>query len=91
MKCLLILVGLTLYMSCTDAQSTCVGRPINQVCTGNQDEGNSNTRWCGVTAMNEMWYWSSRTRKCEKMRYRGCGGNNNRYCSNRDCTLKCRR
>ncbi|XP_016974785.2 boophilin-H2-like [Drosophila rhopaloa] len=91
MKCLLILVCLTIYVACVEAQNVCPGRSFTQLCTGNRDEGNNNGRWCGLTAMNEMWFFNSRNRNCEKMRYRGCGGNNNRYCSVQDCQTKCRR
>ncbi|XP_016958935.2 PI-actitoxin-Axm2b-like [Drosophila biarmipes] len=91
MKFLLILACLSLYIAYIDAQRFCQGRPVFQVCTGGRDEGNSNGRFCGASSQNEMWFYNSRNRNCEKMRYRGCGGNNNRYCSNQDCLEKCRR
>ncbi|XP_017042956.1 PI-actitoxin-Axm2b [Drosophila ficusphila] len=91
MKCLMILACLAFYVAYIEAQSQCVGRPVFQVCTGGRDEGNRNGRFCGVTSMNEMWFYNSGGRRCEKMKYHGCGGNNNRYCSESDCRGKCRR
>ncbi|KPU78765.1 uncharacterized protein Dana_GF27831 [Drosophila ananassae] len=37
-----------------------------------------------------MWYFDSRARDCRTMKYLGCGGNNNRYCSRDHCRRKCR-
>ncbi|XP_043650199.1 tissue factor pathway inhibitor 2 [Drosophila teissieri] len=85
----LILAGLTLYVAYINGQ-ICQGRPVFQLCTGGKDEGNRNGRLCGLTAQNGMWFYNSRNRKCEKMNYRGCGGNGNRYCKVEDCN-RCRR
>ncbi|EDW80086.1 uncharacterized protein Dwil_GK23982 [Drosophila willistoni] len=91
MKFLLTLVCLALYVAHSQAQNVCVGRPVFQVCTGGRDEGNNNIFTCRFTAMNEMWWYESGARRCNRMSYRGCGGNNNRYCSQADCQQKCRR
>ncbi|KPU78763.1 uncharacterized protein Dana_GF27172 [Drosophila ananassae] len=39
--------------------------------------------------MNRMWYYGSRRKTCLKMKYLGCGGNNNRYCSMDHCLQSC--
>ncbi|KAH8234870.1 hypothetical protein KR032_004630 [Drosophila birchii] len=90
MKCALILACLTLYVAYTSGQDFCLGRPVIQVCQGGRDEGNANL-WTCHARNQEMWFYNSRTRSCNKMRYRGCGGNNNRYCSDNHCRRVCRR
>nr|CAB55350.1 Kunitz inhibitor like protein 1 [Drosophila virilis] len=62
-----------------------------QACTGGKNEGNSNGRQCPANANREMWWYDSRSRSCKKMSYKGCGGNNNRYCTRKACETKCRR
>ncbi|KAH8288840.1 hypothetical protein KR054_010674 [Drosophila jambulina] len=89
MKFILILACLVLYVSLTCAQDSCRGSPRNQTCIGGRDEGHRNGRNCRRSAMPEMWYFNRRTRDCVKMRYHGCGGNRNRYCSIRSCRRSC--
>ncbi|XP_030373276.1 male accessory gland serine protease inhibitor-like [Scaptodrosophila lebanonensis] len=93
MKFLFALLLLTICVAHIKAQPPvlCRGRPFFQVCTGGRDEGNANGRLCGLTSQDPMWYYNSRQRTCIRMRYRGCGGNNNRYCTNADCLQRCRR
>ena len=38
-----------------------------------------------------MWYWNQRTMACEPMRYLGCRGSNNRWCTKVLCEQACRR
>ncbi|KAH8379196.1 hypothetical protein KR009_003573 [Drosophila setifemur] len=92
MKLFLVLFFLAIYVAnFTDAQDRCLGRPVFQRCTGGRDSGNNNGRHCIVSAMTEMWFYDSRGRNCHAMRYLGCGGNGNRYCSKNECLRNCRR
>ncbi|XP_026847612.1 kappaPI-actitoxin-Avd3d-like [Drosophila persimilis] len=91
MKFILVLACLALYVAYTSAQDNCIGRPVFQVCTGGRDEGHNRSRRCAARFMREMWWYNTRARDCQKMRYLGCGGNNNRYCSLDSCRRKCRR
>ncbi|EDW31178.1 GL20811 [Drosophila persimilis] len=90
MKFILVLACLALYVAYTSAQDNCIGRPVLQVCTGGKDEGNNRHWSCRPRFTQVMWYYNSRTRDCQTMRYLGCGGNNNRYCSLAHCRRKCR-
>ncbi|XP_077520938.1 boophilin-H2-like isoform X1 [Amblyomma americanum] len=40
-------------------------------------------------AMMPMWWFNARTGKCELFNYGGCGGNENRYESKRQCEMTC--
>ncbi|XP_041673598.1 BPTI/Kunitz domain-containing protein-like [Drosophila eugracilis] len=92
MKFLLILSSLALYIAVTSAQE-CDGLPSTQNCLGGKDEGSSTRARggppCDPKPNRNMWYYSSVTRKCEKMSYKGCYGNRNRYCTLRSCQVKC--
>ncbi|XP_017073669.2 PI-actitoxin-Axm2b [Drosophila eugracilis] len=89
MKLLVVLAFVVLYASLTVAQERCVGRPRNrQNCLGGKHEGHGGGE-CRRSAMHEMWYWDQGSRKCLKMKYLGCGGNRNRYCSLRHCQSSC--
>ncbi|SPP76735.1 blast:BPTI/Kunitz domain-containing protein [Drosophila guanche] len=90
MKFILVLACLALYVAHSAAQDNCRGRPVFQVCTGGRDQGHSRHFSCPARFMNEMWWYDSRSRQCQKMKYLGCGGNNNRYCSLDSCRRKCR-
>ncbi|BFF90046.1 BPTI/Kunitz domain-containing protein-like [Drosophila madeirensis] len=91
MKFILVLACLALYVAHISAQDNCRGRPVTQVCTGGRHEGHSRHRACRARFMPEMWWYNARARDCQKMRYLGCGGNNNRYCSLASCRRQCRR
>ncbi|KAH8415272.1 hypothetical protein KR222_010100, partial [Zaprionus bogoriensis] len=94
MKFILLLACLALYVAATHGQRRCVGgiRPENsKVCTGGRNEGNRRGRTCGRNANNRMWYYDQRSRSCQRMRYLGCGGNRNRYCSLDECRRRCLR
>ncbi|XP_023296756.2 male accessory gland serine protease inhibitor-like [Lucilia cuprina] len=79
----LLLVALVAY---TSAQR-CVGRPRNPSCTGPRNVGR---RGRGCTPRT-MWYYDARGRQCREMRYLGCAGNNNRWCTRAACEQRCRR
>ncbi|XP_064546324.1 uncharacterized protein LOC135433950 [Drosophila montana] len=64
-------------------------RPNRQVCQGPKNEGNSNRRQCSNNANREMWWYDSSSGSCKKLAYKGCGGNNNRYCTRDACQAKC--
>ncbi|KAH8312900.1 hypothetical protein KR067_001514, partial [Drosophila pandora] len=65
------------------------GLIVFQLCSGGSDKGNKLGITCKVRAMNRMWYYISRRKTCLKMKYLGCGGNNNRYCSMDHCLQSC--
>ncbi|XP_033165220.1 PI-actitoxin-Axm2b [Drosophila mauritiana] len=89
MKLLLVLACVVLYVSLACGQNRCDGRPRGrQNCDGGKHEGFGG-RDCRRRAMDEMWYYNQRTGKCLKMKYLGCGGNQNRYCSLRHCQRSC--
>ncbi|XP_043654012.1 kunitz-type serine protease inhibitor homolog alpha-dendrotoxin [Drosophila teissieri] len=89
MKLLLVLACVVLYASLAYAQDRCDGRPSGrQNCVGGKNEGRGGGH-CHRTAMDEMWYYNQRSGRCIKMKYLGCGGNQNRYCSLRHCQRSC--
>ncbi|XP_017042957.1 kunitz-type serine protease inhibitor tigerin-3-like [Drosophila ficusphila] len=88
MKFLLVLSCLVLYVALTTAQS-CRGLPRRQDCLNGKDEGVRHLPHCTSDPNNEMWWYSRVTNECLKMRYHGCGGNNNRYCTKLDCERRC--
>ncbi|EDW52201.1 kappaPI-actitoxin-Avd3c [Drosophila sechellia] len=88
MKFLLILASLVLYVALTSAQS-CPGRPHHQDCLNGKDEGVERARHCDRDPNPEMWYYNRNENRCIKMRYLGCEGNRNRYCTLNDCQRKC--
>ncbi|KNC21924.1 hypothetical protein FF38_12133 [Lucilia cuprina] len=77
----LLLVALVAY---TSAQR-CVG-PRAPSCAGPRNVGRGGR---GCTART-MWHWDPSTRHCREMRYLGCGGNNNRWCTRSACEQRCR-
>ncbi|TMW44657.1 hypothetical protein DOY81_010263 [Sarcophaga bullata] len=77
---LLCFIALVAY---TSAQ--CPGAPRTPNCAGGRDEGRGGFRCVQRT----MWYWNGRS--CQPMRYHGCFGNNNRYCTQAACNQRCRR
>ncbi|KAH8259427.1 hypothetical protein KR026_004132 [Drosophila bipectinata] len=92
MKFILVLSILVLYLAYTYAQEDCQGKPrLRQNCIRGKDEGHFNQRACRRNANANMWYFDERANECKKMRYHGCAGNRNRYCSLRHCNSRCRR
>ncbi|XP_034121869.1 chymotrypsin inhibitor SCI-I-like [Drosophila guanche] len=92
MKFIWIFAGLALFVAHKSyAQVYCAGRPGIQLCKGLRDEGNNNRGSCHTRAMREMWWYNARINDCEKMRFLGCNGNNNRYCSLGSCRSRCKR
>ncbi|EDW68800.1 kappaPI-actitoxin-Avd3c [Drosophila virilis] len=92
MKFVLILACLALFVAHSQAQvDDCPGSVYGprQSCAGGKNEGNSRTRQCRRYYNNNMWYYDSRSRSCKNMIYRGCAGNDNRYCTRQSCERKC--
>ncbi|KAM7343783.1 U-actitoxin-Avd3o-like [Cochliomyia hominivorax] len=79
----LFLVTLIAY---TSAQG-CRGAPANPSCAGGRNVGRRGRR-CRASS---VWYYNTRNRRCERIRYLGCRGNNNRWCSQAACHQGCRR
>ncbi|XP_032598874.1 protease inhibitor carrapatin [Drosophila grimshawi] len=90
MKFILILACLALFVAHTQAQQ-CRGRllPNRKVCIGGRDEGRTG-RGCERFTNPNMWWYDGSDRTCKRMMYRGCGGNNNRYCTRAECERRCR-
>ncbi|XP_017843634.1 PI-actitoxin-Axm2b-like [Drosophila busckii] len=94
MKLVLILACLVLYVAVIEAQ-TCTGqfRPRRnnpRSCTARVNGGHNRTRGCNNNSNRNMWYYNARADRCIKFAYRGCGGNGNRYCTERECRTQCR-
>lgn len=54
------------------------------------NEGHRNRPECRRQSNGQLWYYSLNGNECRPMRYYGCGGNGNRYCSKDDCERTCR-
>lgn len=59
----------------------------NASCRGGRNVGRGG-RGCVPT---NMWYYDARLRQCRQMRYLGCGGNTNRWCTRVACARNCGR
>ncbi|EDV95988.1 GH15462 [Drosophila grimshawi] len=92
MKFILILACLALFVAHIHAQR-CRGRlaPNRKACTGGRNEGIGRGRNCARNANRNMWWYDTTDSTCKRMNYRGCGGNNNRYCTRAECERRCRR
>ncbi|EDW68802.1 uncharacterized protein Dvir_GJ12906 [Drosophila virilis] len=91
MKFIIILACLVLYVAHSEAQwSTCRGIPNRPICVGRRDEGFVSRPICARNANREMWWYDNLSRTCQRLSYRGCGGNSNRYCTLSDCLRRCR-
>ncbi|XP_046811361.1 kunitz-type serine protease inhibitor A-like [Lucilia cuprina] len=77
----LLLLALVAY---TSAQNC---NPNTTSCSGGRNVGRSGR---GCLARN-MWYYDARLRQCREMRYLGCGGNRNRWCTRIACVRRCHR
>ncbi|XP_054733760.1 kunitz-type serine protease inhibitor homolog alpha-dendrotoxin-like [Anastrepha obliqua] len=64
---------------------SCPGRPPNQLCLKPKNAGTTG-RGCRPS---QMWYFNERTQTCERLKYLGCGGNENRYCTYDGCINTC--
>ncbi|ALC43254.1 CG42538 [Drosophila busckii] len=95
MKLVLILACLVLYVAVIAAQEErCTGqfhpsRNSPRSCTAPLSRGHGRFPLCRGNANPRMWYYNSRTRRCVRFSYLGCGGNGNRYCSLRECNALC--
>ncbi|XP_034473501.1 male accessory gland serine protease inhibitor-like [Drosophila innubila] len=89
MKFILVLACLALYVADIQAQ-ICRGLPlIIQNCRNGANSGHQDGLTCRLNSNNNMWYYNSESRECLSMSYLGCGGNNNRYCTKRQCERSC--
>ncbi|XP_034482612.1 PI-actitoxin-Axm2b-like [Drosophila innubila] len=88
MKFILVLACLALYVAHIQAQK-CRGLPLTQNCRGGRNSGHLDGSTCRDNLNNNMWYYNSDSRECRSMSYLGCGGNNNRYCTKRQCERNC--
>ncbi|KAM7343195.1 male accessory gland serine protease inhibitor-like [Cochliomyia hominivorax] len=80
----LLLVAL---VSLTSAQR-CRGAPRQPNCAGGVNIGHRRGRTCRQSV---LWAYDARLRRCRRMMYLGCGGNNNRWCTQAGCEQQCRR
>lgn len=58
----------------------------NPSCAGGVNLG-SRDRICRPS---NVYAWDGRTRQCRRIFYTGCGGNENRWCSQELCIRRCR-
>ncbi|XP_037940701.1 kappaPI-actitoxin-Avd3c-like [Teleopsis dalmanni] len=86
---LVFVLLLVVIVACTQAQN-CRGKPRRLQCRGPKNEGRGG-RGCNRNANPRMWYYNTRSRRCEEMRYLGCAGNNNRFCTRNECQRRCTR
>ncbi|XP_034655840.1 kunitz-type U15-theraphotoxin-Hhn1r [Drosophila subobscura] len=91
----LIIVSLVLVMYLVVdlvAAQNCKGKPRTPKCVGLMDQGNNSKRKCKKQANRVMWnYNAALNRTCIQMEYKGCGGNDNRWCTKQACETACRR
>ncbi|TMW43351.1 hypothetical protein DOY81_011569 [Sarcophaga bullata] len=73
------------YVLVAYTSAQCPGAPRRPNCLGGRNPGRGG-RGCN---QRTMWYWNGRS--CEAFNYLGCGGNNNRWCSQAACNQRCRR
>ncbi|KAH8379884.1 hypothetical protein KR009_007807 [Drosophila setifemur] len=59
-------------------------------CSGGLDAGNNRKRKCNKSANGNMWHYNPATKNCTKFNYKGCAGNDNRWCTLPLCEA-CRR
>ncbi|XP_034483982.1 kunitz-type serine protease inhibitor HNTX-03141017-like [Drosophila innubila] len=95
MNIIVTLALLTLFVSFSHAthaelNEQCRGFAVGQTCQGFKNRGVSGWPVCRKNANNEMWYFDTKTRKCKKLAYKGCGGNKNRFCSRISCIKQCK-
>ncbi|XP_073811337.1 male accessory gland serine protease inhibitor-like [Musca autumnalis] len=69
------------------AQAQCPGRPWSPACYPPRNNG---YRGRGCTART-MWWYENASNSCKSFWYMGCGGNRNRWCSQRECEMNCMR
>ncbi|EDV95983.1 GH15465 [Drosophila grimshawi] len=89
MKLILILACLALYVAQTQAQCPGAVRIAESICINTRNDGDTRNFSCFRNANNNMWFYDRGSGVCRRMSYRGCGGNNNRYCTQGDCSRRC--
>ncbi|KAH8270505.1 hypothetical protein KR018_010909 [Drosophila ironensis] len=67
------------------SRRTCKGKPASPKCEGLADAGNKKKRKCRKSANKNMWHFNNLTKKCSKLDFKGCGGNDNRWCTQKLC------
>ncbi|KAH8257215.1 hypothetical protein KR038_005936 [Drosophila bunnanda] len=83
---ILIAAAMVLYLLVAfTAVESCKGKAASPKCVGSLDVGNSRRRQCKRNANKNMWHYNPVTRNCTKLNYKGCGGNDNRWCNQRLC------
>ncbi|XP_037931116.1 kunitz-type protease inhibitor 3-like [Teleopsis dalmanni] len=91
MRLSLLFVFLLVVMIAFARAENCRGKQRDNIgfqCRGGKNEGRGG-RGCSRNANRRMWYYNRVSGRCEPMRYLGCGGNNNRYCSKIRCENRC--
>ncbi|XP_017028001.1 male accessory gland serine protease inhibitor-like [Drosophila kikkawai] len=64
---------------------SCKGKPATPQCEGPLDGGNKRIRRCKKNYNKAMWHFNVVTNNCTQFKYKGCAGNNNRWCSKLIC------
>nr|XP_017101278.2 PI-stichotoxin-She2a-like [Drosophila bipectinata] len=85
-----IFIYLGISLAHGESHEFCGGLPTEQSCTGGKDIGHGKGWNCRPQARELMWWYDTERRDCRAQIYRGCGGNNNRYCTLHHCRKKCK-
>ncbi|KAH8302396.1 hypothetical protein KR044_005928 [Drosophila immigrans] len=88
MKLILFLGCLVIYIFHTLANN-CQGLARKPGCNETMDVGHSKLPRCLWNVNKAMWYYNKSRRGCRRLKYLGCGGNSNRFCTLNDCVKKC--
>ncbi|XP_059225136.1 kunitz-like toxin PcKuz3 [Stomoxys calcitrans] len=67
------------------AHGQCRNDPDRHSCSQPRRLGNLGSNCHSVT----RWWYDKSSRSCKEFKYRGCGGNSNRYCSKSACQNHC--
>ncbi|XP_075169720.1 chymotrypsin inhibitor SCI-I-like [Haematobia irritans] len=82
-----IFVFLLLAVILIAVEGQCRNNPRRPNCNHARHLGNRG-RGCRPA---KRWWYDKNSRTCKEMNYRGCGGNDNRFCSKAACEARCRR
>lgn len=62
---------------------------LQKNCFMRRDEGHSQMDFCKSREQKVMWFFLADSKVCARMKYEGCGGNGNRYCTKKLCYEAC--
>uniref|UniRef100_A0A914MU67 BPTI/Kunitz inhibitor domain-containing protein n=1 Tax=Meloidogyne incognita TaxID=6306 RepID=A0A914MU67_MELIC len=73
-----------------EGHSQTTGSPtlFKKRCQKDKDEGNSD---CNKPHPTDSWWYAKADKECKSFKYKGCGGNNNRFKSKSLCEKACKK